>query len=95
MKPGIASVAPLTIGPANCEAVLGVSWRWLRDHAKGLELTILRVNGKPFVEAAAALEAIRRHGVKPQSEEPPQDTAPEADELSGLCKRLGLRRRFG
>lgn len=92
-SPGIASVTPLAIGPANCEAMLGVSWRWLRDHAAELELTIMRVDGKSFVDAAAALDAIRRHGQIQLTEEP-LDAAP-GDELAALRARLGKRRRIG
>lgn len=87
---GPGTVAPLAIGPANCEAALGVNWRWLRDHAEALGLTVLRVDGKPFVEASAALEAIRRHGA-PQVE---AASAPEhVEDIETIRARLGLRRR--
>lgn len=98
-SPGIVSVAPLAIGPANCEAMLGVSWRWLRDHAAELGLTVLRVDGKPFVDAAAAIDAIRRHGKAPP---PPADEGEKmsdppspGDELAALRAKLGKRRRIG
>ncbi len=78
--------SPLTIGPANCEAMLGVNWRWLRDHAEELGLTMLRVAGKPFVEASAALEAIKLHGA------PLAHSAPLTD-LEAMRARLGKRAR--
>lgn len=93
-KPGLALVAPLMVGPVNCEPVLGVSWRWLRDHAGDLGLKVLRVEGKPFVEALAALEAIRRHGT-PVTDEEPTDNSECVDELEAYRARLGKRRRAG
>jgi hypothetical protein len=80
------------IGPANCEAALGVGWRWLRDHAEALGLTVLRVEGKPFVEASAALEAIRRHGA-PEVEAASAEAEPET--LESIRARLGMRRVGG
>lgn len=97
-RPGLAVVAPLAIGPANCEPMLGVSWRWLRDHAAELGLEVVRVGSKSFVEAAPALAAIRRHGVPcPPSEGRSEDPTPSpepVDELEAMRRRLGKRRRI-
>ncbi|HEY3235403.1 MAG TPA: hypothetical protein VGJ84_11870, partial [Polyangiaceae bacterium] len=61
--------------------------RWLKDHAAVLELQILTVGGKRFVEAATALDAIKRHA---QVRTPERV---EVDELAAMRARLGKRRR--
>lgn len=81
--------APLAIGPVNCEAMLGVSWRWLRDHAPSLGLTIYRVGSKSFIDARAAYEAIRKHG-KPE----PPAVEPEPEDVDAVLARWGKRRRY-
>lgn len=69
--------------------MLGVSWRWLRDHAKALGIELIQVDGKRFVDARAARDAIlaRREQVVPAQPQTPND------ELATLRARLGYRRR--
>jgi hypothetical protein len=84
---------PLLLGPKNTEAMAGVSWRWLKDHAPALGLTILRVDSKPFVVADDALAAIRRHGV---AEVPANDDECDSEPtIADLRARLGLQKRSG
>lgn len=83
-------VRPLLVGPANCVAALGVSWRWLRDHAPALGLTIIGVDGKRFLDAEEAKAAIARAG---RAELPsPSLEAEPTDELAVLRAQLGKRR---
>lgn len=82
----------LLVGSANCKDVLGVNWRWLRDHAPALGLSIARVGPKGFVDAKLARDAIlAQQSAKPDLSENSQSEGPE--DLESMRKRLGLRRR--
>lgn len=85
MIPGNFNLSPLLVGPANCPAALGVSWRWLRDHSTALGLTILTIDGKSFIDAQAARDAITVHGVPTPADE-------SLDDLAQLRARLGKRK---
>lgn len=80
---------PLLISSRNAEAVIGQTWRWLRDHAADLGLEILTVDGKRFIDAAAALDAIKRRAAV---QAPP---APPPAELEKMRARIGKRLRAG
>jgi hypothetical protein len=56
----VVRVEPILVSSGNCEAVVGQSWRWVRDNAAFLGVPIHRVGGKRFVEAAELLAAVRR-----------------------------------
>lgn len=76
-------VVPLMIGPRNCENVLGVPWRWARDHARRLGVSPISVAGKSMFPAAALIEALKREGARTQ---PAPVT--EIDELAAMRARL-------
>jgi hypothetical protein len=80
-----APVVPLTIGPKNAELVTGQPWRWVRDTARRLGVPVRRTGGKPWIEPAQWLEAVRADAA-------PVDAAPEVDERDEL---EAMRRRFG
>ena len=86
-----APVAPLTIGPKNAALVTGQSWRWVRDTAKRLGVPVHRTGGKPWLEPAQWLEAVRADAA-PVEKEP---DVVERDELAALRARFGKVRRTG
>jgi hypothetical protein len=53
-----ATVSPLLIGPANCEAACGMPWRHVRDHARALGIEPVRLGRKLAVPAEAFLLAL-------------------------------------
>jgi hypothetical protein len=55
-----SDIRPVLIGPKNAEAMAGVSWRWIRDHAADLGVEVIHVGGKSFVGADALLDAVAR-----------------------------------
>lgn len=95
--PDVVAVAPLAITPRNSELLLGVPWRWLKDHAQSLGLTIYRVDTKPFIDGPEAMRAVRKHGAvvapEPAGDEPSTADAPPLDEREAMRQRLGKRRR--
>jgi hypothetical protein len=44
---------PILISVKNAEAVVGQSWRWVKQYARDCGVPIYRANGKPFIEAEA------------------------------------------
>jgi hypothetical protein len=74
---------PITIGPRNAEAATGVSWRWIRDHAPELGITIIQVDGKRVVLASELLAALERRA-RPETDEPQVDN----DELAEMRRRI-------
>lgn len=85
-------LGPLLIGPKNCEAALGVSWRWLRRQAPALGLEVVQIERKAFIDAQAARAAILAHGH--QDDETPEVPA-AVDELAHLRAQLGKRKAVG
>jgi len=80
------AVAPIYIGPQNCEHVLGQNWRWTRDTAKRLGVPVLRVGGKPLIRVAELVPALERDaGQEPAA-------AIDDDELEQMRATLGLVR---
>lgn len=55
----LAGVAPITIGTENCEAALGVPWRWLRSKAPTLGVPLITLGNKTVIEVALLVEALR------------------------------------
>jgi hypothetical protein len=73
----------------------GVEWRWLRDHAAELGIEIRRVASKPFADAAAVIEAIRRHGELIGGPTAANDERDDEPTIADLRARLGMRRAGG
>jgi hypothetical protein len=80
-----ASVSPLLIGPRNCEQLTGLSWRYLRDHARELGIEPVHIGRKLVVPAAAFLKALERQEAGHSQEDATNDPA------ASLRERLGLR----
>jgi hypothetical protein len=60
-----AATRPVCIGPANCEAVTGMPWRHVRDHAAGLGLRLVEVGSKRVILAEELLAALRGNAPSP------------------------------
>lgn len=76
---------PLLVGPANCEAMTGMPWRHIRDHAEELGLTFVSVGNKRAIVAADLLVALAGRASR--------EAAPaEVDELEAMRRRLGKQR---
>ncbi|HEX4336354.1 MAG TPA: hypothetical protein VH062_10605 [Polyangiaceae bacterium] len=82
-------VRPILVSSGNCAAVVGQSWRWVRDNASLLGVTIHRVRGKSFVEADALLAGIRRTASVANDGD---DVGESGDELERLRAAMGKRR---
>jgi len=79
--------APLYIGPANCEAVVGLPWRRVRDHARELGLPLVQL-GKTRLVPADALAALRARVVASESAGPLE----HVDAAEQIRRRLGVKR---
>lgn len=86
-------VAPLTIGDANCAAVIGRSWRWCLETARALGVPVLTVRRRPVIPAQQFIEALWRAGVDPSAAA--NDAKPPAPIETGedVLARLGLEVR--
>jgi hypothetical protein len=73
-----APVAPLFVGPANAQHIVGQPWRWTRDFARRAGVAILRVGGKPLIRASELAAALEREAAIPPSAEV-ADAAQERD----------------
>jgi hypothetical protein len=89
-----APTHPLFIGPLNATAMTGHSWRWCRDTARRLGVSVINVRGssKSVIVAAELLDAIARdeqaHAATRPTAPPP---APGSDaEYAALLERAGL-----
>jgi hypothetical protein len=81
------TVAPLLLGPKNCEQMTGLPWRHVRDHARELGVEPVRVGRKLVVPAARFLEALESSNATSTLH---SDDAP-TDPAEALRARLGLR----
>lgn len=70
----------LTVGPANCEAVTGLPWRHVRDHAEELGLEFVSVGAKRVLLADRLLAALEKRTTTP--------TVPEDDELERARREI-------
>lgn len=75
-------MAPIYIGPANAEHVIGQPWRWTRDTARRLGVSILKVGGKPLIRAAELAAALEREAALGAP-------SPALDARAELARRLG------
>lgn len=76
-----SALRPVTIGPANCEAVTGMSWRHVRDHADELGLEFIEVGAKRVILADRFLAALQRRAAM-------EELPPERDELAEMRERI-------
>lgn len=78
------SVAPLLIGPRNCEAAIGVPWRRVRECAARHGLRPVRIGVAHAFRATELIEALEADDVVPEQEA-------SADPVAALRARLGLK----
>lgn len=85
-------VAPLTIGDANCQAVIGRPWRWCVETARALGVPVLTVRRRPVIPAQQFIEALWKAGGNPSAA---NDTEPPApiETADDVLSRLGLEVR--
>lgn len=83
-SPERATVAPVLLGPRNCEAATGLPWRHVRDHARELGIDLVRVGRKLAVPASAFLRALQVANDSVAEQQTPTDPA------AALRERLGL-----
>ena len=74
---------PIAISSKNAESAVGVPWRWLRDHAAELGVTIIKIGGKSMIKADDLLAALERRAC-PTTDEPQVD----GDELARMRARI-------
>jgi hypothetical protein len=76
----VAAPVPLLLGELNAEAVVGRSWRWVKDTANALGVPVYRHR---LVDAERFLAALR-------AEAESSDGGPANDEQSGTDRVLAL-----
>jgi hypothetical protein len=91
----VQPVAPITIGPKNCEQAIGAPWRWTRAKAVELGVPLLEIDGKTVIEAEALLAAFKKHGALRETERLQMAEPGSADELAMMRQRLSERRVGG
>ena len=84
-------IAPLAIGPRNCEQMVGHPWRWLRDHADELGVEVIKIDGKSCILAAPLLAALEMRATAAPDAQPTD----ERHELAAMRARFGKVRRTG
>lgn len=80
-------MSPVLLGPGNCVAATGLSWRHLRDNAPALGVPLLRVGRKQCVRADQLLAALDRAAQATSAASPTY-----ADAAAAIRQSLGLRR---
>jgi len=75
-------VMPLCIGPRNAEAMIGHTWRWLRDHAAELGVDFITIDRKRVILAAPLLAALERRA------RPSETLSDGDDELAAMRERI-------
>jgi len=89
--------APVFLGPANCEQLVGHRARWVRQQAERLGVPVMRPAGsrKWLIDAAAFKAALEREGLALKPAEPVEPEPGSEDELAAMRSKLGLRRAGG
>jgi len=85
----LAPVAPLLIGPRNCEAAIGQLWRWTRRFAEQAGVPIWRLGTKTAIPAAQLMRAFEAHVAATQPA-PRELTDEEREDV--ILARMGLER---
>jgi hypothetical protein len=79
------------LGPRNSEAVMGLPWRRVRDHARELGVPVVRVGKALLVPLDALVDALRgRTQASPSA--PDAAEALPLDPAEIIRQRLGVRR---
>jgi hypothetical protein len=86
-------VAPLILGPKNCESATGWPWRWVRDTARGLGVPFVGYGQKRGVLATTFLAALEKAGASMAIQDGEPDVPPDADPAEVVRRALGKRRR--
>lgn len=84
--------AALYVGPMNCEAVVGLPWRRVRDHARELGVPVVHFGKALLVPVDLLVEALRSLSASPTSSTEQQPAANATDPAASIRERLGVRR---
>lgn len=87
----IVKTAPVLLGPKNCEAATGLSWRWVRDAARELGVPFLCAKRKCAIRTEAFMAALERLNSAPDA--PLTTDEPMTDPAALVRQLLGKRRR--
>lgn len=89
-----APVAPLYIGPGNCELLIGHKPRWTKRTAIKLGVAVLTVPGsrKWLIPASLFAAALEREGVSTSAPTAAAIEEGSEDELAAMRERLSMRR---
>ncbi len=79
-----APVAPAMIGPDNCVATLGMSWREALHVVRELGVPVAQVGARQLISARALVEALER---RVEAAQPERELDPEAVVLARLGRR--------
>jgi hypothetical protein len=87
-------VAPLFIGPGNCEHLIGHRPRWVRKQAERLGVPVLRPAGsrKWLIDAIAFKAALEREGIAPKPSEAAAAEPSDEQVHAAMRDQVGLRR---
>ena len=91
---GAARAAAVYLGPLNSEAVMGIPWRRVRDHARELGVPMVRVGKALLVPADLLIGALR---ARAETKVPVADSVAldPVDPATAIRERLGVVRRVG
>jgi hypothetical protein len=89
-----ARVTPLFVGPTNCAEATPWTWRFLKEWAPKLGVTVHYLGAKPYIVVRELLEALERNGIAPAEPAAPPEPG-SVDELAAMRERLGMRRTGG
>jgi len=90
--PGAARAAAIYLGPLNAEAVTGLPWRRVRDHARELGVPMVRLGKALLVPADALVAALGERMAHADSPTVAASEAPPLDPAAAVRERLGVRR---
>lgn len=88
-----AAVIPLLLGPANCEAAVGLPWRFVRDHAPELGVPIIGTGRKRCVRADLFIEALERSGTRADLPSVAKAEPEPLDAAEVIRRAIGVGRR--
>lgn len=85
-----AQAAPLTLSARNCEALVGMSWKWCTTFARAHGVRILRVSErKQLLPAAEFFAAIEKEAARLGASATPLT---DEQEREAMRRELGMER---
>jgi len=82
----------LFVGPLNSQAVMGLPWRRVRDHARELGIPLVPFGKALLVPASALLEALRARQAATPPVGDPEASNDTLDPAESIRRRLGVQR---